>query len=99
MTKNKKSFCCDDMREAIEECKIVDYDCQVRDYGINYGKNRVKMLNFCPWCGFKLPESLCSKIFDVIQHEYGIRWEADLENFTNIPKEFRTDEWWKKRGL
>lgn len=96
----KHSFCCNDMHSAIEECSIVDYDPVIRDYGINYNADRVKMLFFCPWCGTKLPEALNSTIFEVIEKELGIpRWDADIFNFTNLPEEFKTDEWWKKRGL
>lgn len=88
------------MNQAIEESKIVDYEPIFRNYGILYSTKRIKMLKFCPWCGVKLPTSLQKVIFDVIKKEFGIpRWDADLENCTNIPQEFKTDEWWKKRGL
>ena len=87
------------MSEAIEADKIIEYEKIDRSYGILVGKNGIRDLLFCPWCGVKLPENLSSTLFDVIEKEYGIRWEADLENFTNVPKEFGTDKWWKKRGL
>lgn len=88
------------MDQAIEGIKIIDYGPIFRDYGILYPTNRIKMLTFCPWCGIELPKSLHKTIFEVIKKEFGIpRWDADLENCTNIPQEFKTDEWWKKRGL
>lgn len=88
------------MFAAIHKDKIVQYEPMVRDYGILCGRNSIRMLSFCAWCGTKLPESLHSKIFDVTEHELGIpRYEADFENYANLPDEFKTDEWWRKRGL
>lgn len=100
MKKIEHDFCCDNMFEAITENKIIDHDVSVREYGIRFRKNRIMMLSFCPWCGVKLPKPLMSKMFKVIWEEYGIPLEeADIYEFTNIPDEFKTDEWWKKRGL
>lgn len=103
MEEIKPDFCCDNMFSAIEEIKIVDYDNVVRDYGIRFKKNKgymVMRLTFCPWCGQKLPKGLMSKLFQVLEEEYGIPLEkADIDTYTNVPKEFKTDEWWKKRGL
>jgi hypothetical protein len=88
------------MHIAVKEHKTVDYDPVVRDYGIRFGKNMVDMLHFCPWCGSKLPKTLMREMFDTIEKEYGIpRLEADIDNYTNVPDEFKTDEWWRKRGL
>ena len=100
MNDTKYNFCCDTMYEAIEENKIVDYDAVVRNYGILFRKNRIKMLSFCPWCGKKLPKNLTEDMYVIIEKEYGIPWiKADVFKYTNLPDEFKTDEWWKKRGL
>ena len=94
------NLCCDAMNSAITEEKIIEYDMVDRSYGILFGKRSIRMLNFCPWCGNKLGKILNNEIFSVLENEYGIKKEkADIYNFTNIPEEFWTDEWWKKRGL
>ena len=63
---------------------------------------------FCPFCGAKLPLDRCA-----MEKSYGggmrnIYWE-EIERAVGkegcditedeIPEEFKTDEWWKKRGL
>jgi hypothetical protein len=55
---------------------------------------------FCPWCGKKFSESLREKFFKVLELEYGIITDiGDYKTRPDVPKEFQTDEWWKKRGL
>ena len=48
----------------------------------------------------KLPKQLGEIWEKLLEKEYGIK-ESDIDyiNFSNIPEEFKTDEWWKKRGL
>lgn len=55
---------------------------------------------YCPYCGTKLPASL-----DGAKDEYRNELEkavgkeyCDIKP-EDIPEEFKSDEWWKKRGL
>ena len=97
---NTKDFCCNDLKHFTREDYIIEYEPIDRSFVIIYAKGRCTGIEFCPFCGTKLPETLNSKIFEVIEKEYGIPMgEADIFEFTNLPDEFRTDEWWKKRGL
>jgi hypothetical protein len=62
--------------------------------------NRARQgVDYCPWCGTKLPESLFDTRFDILEKEYGIDSPYDDKQKDKIPAEFLTDEWWKKRGL
>jgi hypothetical protein len=54
---------------------------------------------FCPWCGIKLPESLEEIYYEILEKEHGIAQGLDIQNDRRIPKEFKSNEWWKKRGL
>ena len=40
---------------------------------------------------------------EILEKEYGItaaQWDAPgWDDDVDLPEEFRTDEWWKKRGL
>lgn len=60
-------------------------------------------INFCPFCGKKLPEPLDPE--DTIIDEYGpdyVRYTFDpkyKELPLEIKQEFKTDAWWKKRKL
>jgi hypothetical protein len=61
-------------------------------------------MDYCFWCGVKLP-SFVSKLYDILEEEYGIHqsviedkdFEIGIE--TRLPEEFKTDKWWKKRGF
>ena len=83
----------------LNEKKVaIAYSAKFREYYIelNNGTDAVQLINYCPWCGSKLPEVLGNVFFETLEKEYNI--EADLE-LKNIPHEFQSDEWWKKRGL
>jgi len=93
----KVDSCCRSMDEAISETQIVNYEPVDRTYGILWGKRRISFLSFCPWCGTKLKKRL-NKEFCQALTELGIKsW--DILDDSTVPKEFRSDAWWKKRGL
>ena len=96
--------CCITMDDFIEENKVaIYYDKEFRRYsiGMKNGTGAVQTMIYCPWCGSKLPKSLFNKWFDVLESEYGLEdiHVLEIEENPKIPKEFKTDEWWKKRGL
>lgn len=95
----KPIHCCQSMQDLLEEKKLpMEYNPILREYYIKINSSRVIYCMFyCPWCGSQLPESLRSQWFDIIHDEYLI--ENPMDDKRRIPKEFRTDEWWKKRGL
>ena len=53
-------------------------------------------MDYCPFCGAKLPERLDEKLTEILQKEYGL---SSWKDYKKAPHEFHTDEWWKKRGL
>jgi hypothetical protein len=78
------------------------YSPLMREYAIdNKNAITIRLLNYCPWCGAKLPASLRDEYFSVLEKEYGLDlclsdvWERS----PLIPPEFLSDEWWRKRGL
>jgi hypothetical protein len=104
------NFCCKDISFFIENPDDpISYDCVLREFYIKTGNKRkssylrnVIMLVYCPWCGFKLPGNLRSQYSDVVSEyigrEIGVGeiWDGKAGS---LPEEFKTDEWWKKRGL
>lgn len=57
-----------------------------------------RKIDYCPYCGTKLPAGLSDLWFDILEEEYEIQaWKHNQKE--KIPAEFFTDEWWKKRGL
>lgn len=92
--------CCEGMKFFIEEQKIaLGYNLVLREYYINLKYvDAVQLIKYCPWCSSKLPESLEESYFLILKNEYGIEFPY-TEDADRVPEEFKTDEWWKKRGL
>ena len=83
--------CCPAIAEAISENEFgFVYIGKYREYGLKYrdGGSSYQLINFCPWCGKKLPSSLRDKLFDQLEQQ-GI----DLLG-SNIPSCYDSDEWW-----
>ncbi len=55
-------------------------------------------ISYCPRCGTKLPENLTDAWWDIIEEKFGISELFD-ERLKDLPEEFKTDAWWKNRGL
>lgn len=105
--------CCPTMNrrldpEILDNGELLEYAPDIRRYWFilhEQGKDtKVRLpLIYCPWCGTKLPEKLSEKMEEVLEKEYGITakdWDApNWDDNIHLPQEFRTDEWWKKRGL
>ena len=93
--------CCKEMTFFLEENKVaVNYSVKDREYSINLkNSHAIQLIKYCPWCGAKLPKELSDEWFKILEKEYGIECPLSNEEKHKIPKEFKTDEWWKKRGL
>ena len=87
-----RQFCCTKMAlYASEELAVVRYDRRFDEYGINLPEDQSSriLLQFCPWCGEKLPDSQRDKWFD----------QLELLGFDNpymrddIPIPFTCEDW------
>jgi hypothetical protein len=89
------------MDQFLEDPKVpLKYSSITRSYGILLKYSiAAQMIDYCPWCGSKLPARLREDYFRILKKEYNIKPGLDKENDPNIPEEFKSDEWWKKRGL
>ncbi len=99
MANVKKDHCCKEMRSHLSGREIyLKYDEVCRFYGIDYKKicgGGVQGIFYCPWCGRKLPSDLTDVYFDIIIDQLKLDGPEDQR----LPKEFKSDAWWKKRGL
>lgn len=79
-----------------KEDKVIYYSSAFDEYGIpiHDGENGMATsyiaINFCPWCGKKLPESKSDEWFKTLEK---MGYEDPLFN-ENIPEEFKTSEWY-----
>lgn len=60
---------------------------------INMPADNRQVMAYCPHCGSKLPD-YNDEFFSEAEKIVGK--DGDLDE---LPEEFRTDEWWKKRGI
>lgn len=101
MAKNQ-NHCCDAMNAALENPGIpLIYSCVTRNYYIpvlyRHRTCAWQCLFGCPWCGTELPKDLTSEYYDILENTFQISDEDIINN--NVPEEFKSDAWWKKRGL
>lgn len=56
-------------------------------------------LQYCPQCGAEFPKDLTDEWYNIMEKDLGIEYPNDPGKREQIPAEYETDEWWKKRGL
>lgn len=94
--------CCKKMDYyATEKNSLVEYSPETRTYDFilqddSFGT--YQGMYYCPWCGKKLPKTLGEEWCKVIKENLGLDY-VFAEEWATLPEEFKTDEWWKKRGL
>ena len=96
----KGPHCCLTMDAGLSKAgTILHYSLKYREYGVKLPKSTGCMtMDYCMFCGKKLPESLRIPWHNILEQEYGLEYPGE-EDKKRVPKEFLTDEWWKKRGL
>jgi len=99
--KKKGNYCCDLMDTFTRDPRVgVSYYPKTRAYYIDLLDGPAKQgIFYCPFCGSKLPSSLRDKYFKLLGKKFKIKDPFDEEQTQNISEEFKSDEWWKKRGL
>ncbi|WP_316353420.1 DUF6980 family protein [Candidatus Trichorickettsia mobilis] len=105
MVYSKQLHCCSNMdyysTSPREEHELVRYHSETRNYHFILHGNNLGMeqeMYYCPWCGAKLPKSLSEEWCKVIKENFGLD-DVFAQEWAELPEEFKTEEWWKKRGL
>ena len=96
--------CCDIMHECITDPGIALFYSKInRRYSMpnlyQHRSQSMQGLYSCPWCATILPTDLGEMYDHILETEYGIEPGWDVENNPNLPEEFKSDEWWKRRNL
>lgn len=95
------SFCCENMKYYLDEDKELCFNSISRSYYLRLKQDlnaTLQELYYCPWCGNKLPNSLNKEWLKILREEYNLL-DPIFDDADKVPEEFKTDEWWKKRGL
>jgi hypothetical protein len=86
---------CPRMRRAVydDKCPLV-YWGKFREFGIRLvGQEAIDGIDYCPWCGMKLPASLRDQYFDYLD-------ELGLDpGSPDLPIDLRTGAWWRVRQI
>lgn len=100
------SHCCEQMGEVVSstcdqhpdrfDCPdaLIHYSPQFREYGliIHDGGESWMAIDYCPWCGARLPPSLRDEWFDRLER-LGLEPDSPF-----VPAAMCSDEWWRGRG-
>jgi len=75
----KGPHCCLTMdRGLVSDTKIFVYSSEFREYGVKIPKSTAYIgIDYCMFCGKKLPVSLRHEWFDILEEEYGL--ESPME--------------------
>jgi hypothetical protein len=96
-------ICCPELKERLNNCKIgILYDKACRFFSIKRPhpyKSGAHRIPHCPWCGKQFPKDLIDEWYGILEKEYGLDYPDGDSQSKLVPEEFKTDEWWKKRGL
>ncbi|MFA0961229.1 hypothetical protein AB9P05_05455 [Roseivirga sp. BDSF3-8] len=94
-----KENCCKDacnhiglINEIDNPDVLVVYNSRFDEYGIPVrdGGESYVLINFCPWCGIKFPESKRDQWFDELE-----RLGYNSDDF-DIPDKFKSNDWFLK---
>ena len=79
------------MEHHVRTSRIISYNEVLDEYGIRLPEDdcSVILVEYCPWCGAKLPESKRGQWFERLE-ELGFEDPLDSDN---IPAEFKSAEW------
>lgn len=89
--------CCESMQINIDGDTAIRYIPKFREYGIAIcdGGSSFQVINYCPWCGKKLPKSLRNEWFDIVYDELKL---DDMDD-DNLPEDMKTSTWWINKVL
>lgn len=101
-------FCCDKLKELITNKKCpLKYSPNIRQYTLTLPKYYFNEdstcisyeIYHCPKCGSEFPPNLVDEWYNLMEKKFKITDWMDSLQLKNIPQEFKTEEWWKKRKL
>ncbi len=70
--------------------KMREFSVKLGEYWIYPVHGEILVINNCPFCGYKFPDSLRDKYFEDME-KLGINpW------INEVPEEYKSDKWWNK---
>lgn len=93
--RNNTKHCCESMEDNIGNNNLVYYSEIFDEYGLDCVEDGYSyvLIEYCPWCGKKLPKSKREKWFEELEM-LGIEDPLCEEG---IPEKYKSGEWWKEK--
>jgi hypothetical protein len=90
-------LCCEYLKSKIEQKsdEHILYLPQTRSFLIIGSGKEMADINYCPWCGNKLPRDLTDELVNIIYEELKLESYED----PNLPIQFKSDKWWRSLEL
>ena len=86
-------FCCEEMTQHIVDTTLIQYSEIFDEYATPYSEDHisVQLIQYCPWCGRKLPDS---KRYDWFEELELLGYENPLLR-DDIPAAYKSGQWRK----
>ena len=84
-------WCCQQLEVYAGFAEPIIYLPQTRSYLLKLTEELTCDLNYCPWCGAKLPKDLTNQLMDIIYNQL----QLASCNDPRLPGKFKSDQWWK----
>jgi hypothetical protein len=95
--------CCERMESSVDRGSDISpwhYNERYRTYSVqSVNHPGAEIVDYCPFCGSKLPVPLNDEWRRILKEDYKLNDPISAVRNNKKLAEFRTDEWWKKRGL
>jgi|GEM_PF-974377 len=97
-------YCCEDfIKNCIADFRSLwDYN-PVKRYFFTIHRTRTtregEKYSECWHCRKEWPKDLSKEYDKILDKEFGITPDSDAYKNNDVPEEFKTEEWWRKRGL
>ncbi|MEQ8767395.1 MAG: hypothetical protein RL885_26025 [Planctomycetota bacterium] len=93
----RRRYCCDVLKASLADPAVpLSESLRFREIGIDIqdGGTSFLVIQYCPWCGTRLPDSLRDEWFDRLE-SMGIDTDLAFGIDPPIPPEFLTDDWYR----
>ncbi|GAB3584161.1 DUF6980 family protein [Calidifontibacter terrae] len=94
-----KRVLCDQMYFSVTEVEYpFEYYDSIREFGITIfdGGSSHMMIEYCPYCGERLPESLEGEWVRALAQ---LGYDDPFDSEESIPAQYQSGKWWRDLGL
>ncbi|MGD1997730.1 MAG: hypothetical protein PVJ92_02325 [Candidatus Dependentiae bacterium] len=95
-TLKPEDACCEVFKGHVGTSKTVLYQKEGRLFSCFAREGIIQQIWGCPWCGKALPRELSDEWYNLLEEQFGEDFDFE-EDYEKIPKEFKSDQWWRSK--